>query len=470
MGEEIPTTEFSRADYTRFASRLAAETDHLKGLFQRRELCESGYTWGFELEAWLLDHNHFPHPVNEALLAAIDDPEVVPELSRFNVELNTPVRDFAPHTLSDAEAGLNRLWARCNAVAHTLDTNLVMIGTLPTLRDSDLSLANMSPLKRYYALNHELIKANRGRALKIDIAGREHLVTEHADVMLEAAATSLQIHLKMPASLAHLYYNASQVLSAPILAASANSPLLFGRTLWEETRIPLFEQSIAGIDGAAARHPRVIFGSRFLSESLFECFAENRAAYDVLLPICFSEPPTAMRHLRLHNGTIWRWNRPLVGIEDEVAHVRLEHRALPAGPSVVDMIANAALYIGAVHEWVMSGRSPGMDAACAERNFYAAAGLGLDATLSHEGRDISARNWLLDTLLEDADAGLARFGLAAEDRARYLGIVRERVASGRTGASWQRRFYLAHERHAFKLMASYCEQQRSGLPVHEWSN
>ncbi|MEQ8234825.1 MAG: hypothetical protein RLW61_22015 [Gammaproteobacteria bacterium] len=468
MGEEIATTTFCAADFERFAARLDDETAALAALFEAGTLSDSGYTWGFELEAWLLDHGLHPTPVNAALLDALGRDDVVPELSRFNVELNTAVRDFAPHTFSAAERDLTTQWSACNAVAHGLDANMVAIGSLPTIRDADLSIDNISPLKRYYALNHELLAANRGRPLQIRIEGRERLTLSHADVMLEAAATSFQVHLKTPWSLAHRYYNASLALSAPVLAAAANAPLLFDRLLWEETRIPLFEQAIAGVAGPAAAVPRVTFGSGYLDHTLFECFAENRRAFPVLLPIGFDESPAALRHLRLHNGTIWRWNRPLVGFDGDGVHVRLEHRALPAGPSLADMIANAALYLGATHEWVMRDCVARVTASDARANFYAAARHGLDATLRRDGGTCAARAWLLDEIVDDADAGLARLGIAAEERARYLGIVRARVASGQTGAAWQRACYLAQGRDAYALMAAYCELQRSGAPVHEW--
>ena len=468
MGEEISTTTFSREDFASFAARLAHETAALGRRFGDGSLSDDGYTWGFELEAWLLDHGFHPVPRNAELLEALESPDVVPELSRFNVELNTPVRDFAPRTFSAAAQDLATLWAHCNAVAHDLDANMVMIGTLPTIRERDLSLANISPLKRYYALNHELLAANRGRPLEIRIDGRERLALCHSDVMLEAATTSFQVHFKIPVSLAHRYYNASLALSAPVLAAAVNAPILFDRLLWDETRIPLFEQAIAGAAGPAAARPRVTFGSGYLERSLFECFTENAAEFPVLLPIRFDDDTQAFRHLRLHNGTIWRWNRPLIGVESDGVHVRLEHRALPAGPSLVDMIANAALYLGAVHEWVMRdciGRVPPGDA---RANFYSAARDGLDATLACDGRQRAATRWLLDELIADADAGLARLGIDLDERERWLGIVCARVASGQTGAAWQRVCYLAHERHPYRLMASYCEYQRSGAPVHEW--
>ena len=285
------------------------------------------------------------------LLETLNHPLVVPELSRFNLELNcAPVR-LAGDALTQAHQSLTRLWATCNDVAHRLDANLVLIGTLPTIRDSDLTLANMSPLNRYYALNQEVLRLRGGQPLHVNIAGRDRLASVHTDVMLEAATTSFQIHLKAPADLAHRYYNASVAASGPILAACGNAPFLFGKALWEETRVPLFEQAVK-VPGPA----RVSMGSGYVTRSLIEIFEENLRDYDALLPMAFDDPPEEMRHLRLHNGVIWRWNRPLIGFDESGApHFRVEHRILPAGPTFIDMMANVALYLGLARTLAMAG-------------------------------------------------------------------------------------------------------------------
>ncbi len=244
MGEEIEQTLFDPSDFDQFQSRLRDETRHASNLFARNELSETGYAIGFEVEAWLLDHGTFPYSINEAFLDALDHPLVVPKRSRFNVELNSTPLQLRGDVLRRATAELSDLWSHSNAVAHGLNANMVLIGTLPTLRGEDLSVANISPLKRYYELNREVLRQRHGRPLKIDIGGRERLVTEHRDVMPEAATTAFQIHLKTPARLAHRYYNASLMVSGPILAACANAPFAFGRVLWDETRIPLFEQAV----------------------------------------------------------------------------------------------------------------------------------------------------------------------------------------------------------------------------------
>jgi hypothetical protein len=465
VGEEIHRTGFSAQDKARFAARLAEETDIARALFASDRFSRAGHMLGFEIETWIVDHNYFPASINQELLAALGNPLVVPELSRFNLELNCDPLRLEGDALGRAHDELVRVWAACNDVAHRLDANLVMIGTLPTIRDEDLSLDNMSPLNRYYALNSEVLRLRGGRPLRVDILGRDHLVSEHRDVMLEAATTSFQVHLKAPANLAHLYYNASIAASGPILAACGNAPFLFGKALWEETRIPLFEQAV-DVPGPS----RVCMGSGFAEESLLEIFEENARSYDCLLPMALDDAPESMRHLRLHNGVIWRWNRPLIGFdEDGAPHLRVEHRILPAGPSFVDMMANAALYLGLVRALALAGDTgrAGLTFDAASRNFYAAARLGLDAVLTWPGvGEIGADRLLLERLIPIARQGLAEFGVA--DPRGYLDVLEARVRSGQTGAAWQRRALAACDGDLYAMMAAYCEGQRSGAPVHEW--
>jgi hypothetical protein len=466
VGEEIEAAGFTGADKARFVARLAEETGIARALYEAGRFSRAGHMLGFEIESWIVDHNYFPASINQQLLEALDNPLVVPELSRFNLELNCDPLPLQGDALGRAFDALTKVWAQCNEAAHLRDANLVLIGTLPTIRDEDLTLANMSPLNRYYALNSEVLRMRGGRPLRVDILGREHLVSEHRDVMLEAATTSFQVHLKSPADLAHLYYNASIAASGPILAACGNAPFLFGKALWEETRIPLFEQAVA-VPGPA----RVCMGSGYAERSLLEIFEENARDYDALLPIAFHDSPDAMRHLRLHNGVIWRWNRPLIGFDEEdgAPHLRVEHRILPAGPSFVDMMANAALFLGLARAIALAGDNGtgGLSFEEAKRNFYTGARLGLDAVLYWPGvGEIGADKLLLERLIPAARAGLADFGV--DDPRGFLDVVEARVRSRQTGAAWQRKAYEAVGGDLFALMAAYCEGQRSGAPVHEW--
>lgn len=470
MGEDIETLGFTREDFVRFAGRLAEETEIARGLFAANGFARSSHMLGFEIECWILDHNYFPASINQQLLEKLAHPLVVPELSRFNVELNCEPVQLTSDALDRAASMLSRLWAQCNAVAHTLEANMVMIGTLPTVRDEDLTLANMSPLNRYYALNREIFRQRGGRMLRVEIEGRDRLVSEHRDVMLEAATTSFQIHLQAPANAAHRYYNASIAISGPILAACGNAPFLFGKCLWDETRIPLFEQAVA-VPGSRSGSQRCSMGSGYLAESCLELFEQNWREYPVLLPVAYDDPPEALRHLRLHNGTIWRWNRPLIGFDrDGVPHLRIEHRVLPAGPTICDMIANAALYIGLVHYLAVSGNNGtgGLPYAGALHNFYAAAQHGLEAKLFWPSAGkIAADALLLDDLIPKARERLTDLGID-DANGRFLDIVEARVRSLQTGARWQRQAFEARDRNIYKLMAAYCERQRSGAPVHQW--
>ncbi|MCG3144805.1 MAG: Glutamate--cysteine ligase [Gammaproteobacteria bacterium] len=470
MGQEINRVEFSDAHFREFESRLRRETGEFDEWLASDRIEHGGHVFGLEAEAWLVDHNHFPAPHNEALLDRLANPLVVAELSRFNVELNSTPRALERAALCGSEEELRATWRECQRVAHEMGDALVLIGILPTIRNADLCLANMSPLNRYYALNDQLLRRRLGRPVKVDIAGRERLTVTHTDVMLEAATTSFQVHLKVPVEDAVRHYNASLIGSGPVLAASANSPFLFGRSLWEETRVPLFEQAV-GVGGEDAASARVTFGSGYLRNSVAEYFHENLERYHILLPTLF-ERAGRLDHLRLHNGTIWRWNRLLPGFDDAGrAHVRIEHRPLPAGPSIVDMIANAALYVGFTH-FLATLREP-PEAALpfgeARSNFYAAARLGAGARLRWLGGAVAdARSLLLEEALPMARHGLMALGVDAAEAARYLEVVRMRVQTGRNGAAWQRGFVDRHGHDPLRLTAAYLENQRSGAPVHEW--
>ena len=352
MGEEITTSQFNQEDFRRFAAALAQETRELEGWFLDHRFSDQSPVAGYELEAWLIDHQGYPSASNSPFLAAAKDPLYTAELAQFNIEINAAPLPVKSNFLSEFEKAFEQHWQYAKTVAKSIGCRLVGTGILQTLRDSDLSMDNISDMLRYKALNEQVLCHRQGRPLLLNINGKQSLKRSHHNVMLEAAATSLQVHLQTPQSMAHHYYNASMLVSAPLVAISSNSPYLFGRDLWSETRIPLFEQAvdIGGYRGAA-QGPihRVSFGTGYARESLMECFVENEQHFPILLPMDFGDEVQTMRHLSLHNGTIWRWNRPLIGFNDKAEpHLRIEHRVIPAGPSVVDNIANIAFYFGLV--------------------------------------------------------------------------------------------------------------------------
>ncbi|MDP1925648.1 MAG: glutamate--cysteine ligase [Thiobacillus sp.] len=476
MGQEIDRTHFSETDSRQFASRLAEETAALQSFAEAGGFSDARYVAGFELEAWLLDHAGRPSPVNETYLRALNDPLVVPELSRFNVELNAPPVEMGAGVLAAMEESLLTTWDKCQQVAHGMDTVLAMTGILPTIRDEDLCLANMSAMNRFDVLNAQVLQQRGGAPIRIDIEGADHLQLSRRDVMLEAATTSFQLHLQVPFEQAGRYYNATLISCAPLLAAAVNSPLLFGQRLWQETRVPVFEQAVelggyAGLAEPTLR--RVTFGRGYVANSPLELFEENLQHYPVLLPMPQAETSTRYPHLRLHNGAIWRWVRPLIGFDDAgQAHLRLEQRVLPSGPTVLDMMANAALYFGLVHALARQpvAAEAGLPFADTRANFYAAARHGLEAELTWlDGRRYPLREFILETALPLARQGLRDFGLPAAEIEHYLGVVEARVRSGQTGSAWQLQRLAKVDGDVHRMMDDYLVNQRSGAPVHEWS-
>ena len=472
MGQEIDQTQFNDQVFAEYQRRLTAETELLG--CQLAEGCFSriGEVGGYELESWLVEHNYFPSPINQRFLDRLNNPLVVHELSRFNVELNGVPQPLKGDALTAMSLEMNQNWQACQEVAHGMDSVLMMIGILPTVRQSDLCLANMSDLKRFRALNKQVLKRRGGRPLHIRIDGREQLDIQHPDVMLEAAATAFQIHLQSAQNDAVRYFNASIIAAGPLIAVAGNSPLLFGADLWDETRIPLFEQSVEIGDDPDQENCRVSFGCGYARESLFECFADNLAKHAVLLPILMDTPPQQFAHLRLHNGTIWRWIRPLIGFDlDGTPHLRIEQRVLPAGPTITDMMANAALFFGLARYLSDLPEAPesmfSFDQA--RDNFYAAARDGLQSQLVWlDGRAFDARTLLLEEILPMARQGLVSLGIHQRDIDLNLSILEARIKSGQTGAAWQRAYRAKHQCDALHLVAAYLERQRSNAPVHEW--
>jgi len=478
MGEEIGLEHFRQKDFQRFLSSLSRETSLLGDWFDQGVFSNTGKVGGFELEAWLVDANGRPSAINESYLSLTEASglPVVPELSRFNVEINSEPRNLQGKVLSQMFAELENTWQQCCGLAQRLDASLMMTGILPTIKDSELILANMSNVKRFRALNEQVLRLRNGRPLEIDIQGSESLQMNHGDVMFESAATSFQLHFQVEISQSARYFNAAHILSAPMVAISANSPYLFGRDLWDETRIPLFEQAVAmadvyGRDGAQAG--RVTFGAGYIESSVYECFLRNLACYPILLPSLSDAPLEQLSHLRLHNGTIWRWNRPLIGFDESgKPHLRIEHRVVPAGPTVIDNIANAALFYGALESMANTKTAPetrlGFEQA--RKNFYAAAKYGLNAEVVWlDGKKGPILNLLQQQILPLARQGLKKLGIDRDDMDLFLDVIEGRIKKQSNGAVWQRAYVARHGTDMVQLTQAYHERQQQGQPVHEWS-
>ena len=470
MGQEIETSQFSNYDFSTFSRNLEQETKLLAELFRNDRFANDKIIGGFEIEAWLVSSSGAASPVNQTFLSQLNNPMVVHELAAFNVELNSVPVEMKQKALSNMENQLQETWNECRHVAKELSINMMLIGILPSIQQQQLTMANMSKLNRYRALNEQVIKLRDGRPLQLDISGKESIRTSHHDVMLESACTSLQLHIQVPVDKAARFYNASIMLSAPMVAVAANSPYLFGYELWDETRIPLFEQSVElGSDD----YRRVTFGHAYIKHSMFECFEENLKHYPVLVPFKESSDITQLSHLCFHNGTIWRWNRPLIGFDENgIVHLRIEHRVIPSGPTVTDSIANAAFYFGLVHTLAeeiddFEERLPFHNA---KDNFYSCAKHGLSTSIDWpEFGKISVKTLLIETLIPAARRGLLNLDIAQNDIDKYLSIIERRTESEQNGANWQRNWVTRHGRDMNRLTCSYLERQNHGSPVHEWT-
>jgi len=470
MGQEIDASRFTQADFETFRTRLRREMALLEGWFRDGVFASTHKVGGFELEVYLVATDLSPAPIAGPFLERLADPLVVPELATFNAEINGTPQRLRGDALSRLAAELEATWARCARTAAGLQARVAMIGILPTVQPEHLDMAYMSPLNRYRALNAQILQLRRGRPFTLDIRGKDHLFLESRNVMTESATTSFQIHLQVGPEEAGRVYNWSKVLAAPMVAVSANSPFLFGHDLWEESRIPLFEQAFS-VGGPCFRQ-RATFGLNYVEDSVLECFRANLGRFPVLLAQVMDEPPEQLAHLRLHNGTIWRWNRPLIDFDAAgTPHLRIEHRVMPAGPTIVDAIANAALYFGAVQSFAEEGTHPRrhLSFSVAKGNFYQAARDGLDAEVEWlDRRPSTLRRVLAEELLPRASRGLTKLGIAATETERWLGIIAGRLRTGQTGSAWQRAWIARHGCDLAALTAAYLKHQESGLPVHQW--
>jgi gamma-glutamyl:cysteine ligase YbdK (ATP-grasp superfamily) len=474
MGQEISFTQFDESDFIRFHDKLKQETALLAKCIADKKCSTRKPVAGFEIEAWLIDAEMRPAPINQLFLTSLKNPLVTTELAKFNIELNCQPVALTENVFSLLLQQLQDTWRKIAQQAACLQHQAIMIGILPTLQQQDLHLANMSDMHRYRALNEQILHS-RGKPIHIDIAGIEHLKFDHHDVMLEAATTSFQTHIQLPLAIAHHFYNASLIASAAMVAVCANSPFLFGKKLWHESRIPLFEQAIetGGFQGAAQGPiKRVSFGSDFARHSIIECFQENLQHFPILLPVNLDSNLEAFSHLRLHNGTIWRWNRPLIGFDDDgTPHIRVEHRTPAAGPSALDAIANAAFYYGLAQNLCAEILTKGLPLSFAQAkdNFYQAARYGLDAHIIwFDGHSHRLQTLLQSELLPRAKAGLQSFAISTTEIDDFIGIIEQRVGNKQNGCHWQLQYVDHHGRDLTELTRAYWQLQNAGNPVSEW--
>ncbi len=488
MGEEVEAQEFSRADRTRHREKVRACLDVFARMLREARFDTDDPMTGLEVELNLVDALGDPALKNAEVLAAIADPDFQTELGQFNIEINVPPQRLREGGLSTFENSLRRSLNNAEESASRVGAHLVMIGILPTLSQGHMAPSSISANPRYALLGEQILAA-RGEDLVISIHGDERLDTTSESIVPEAACTSTQFHVQTSPEQFANYWNASQAIAGVQVALGANAPYLLGKRLWRETRIPLFEQA-TDTRGEELRaqgvRPRVWFGERWIN-SVFDLFEENVRYFPALLPITDDEDPLevlesggvpVLHELRLHNGTIYRWNRPVYDIAGGVPHLRVENRILAAGPTVVDMIANAAFYFGLVRALAEDERPiwSQMSFSAAEENFHQAAQDGIHTLVYWPGvGEVSATELTLRRLLPLAHAGLESWGVSTEERERLLGVIEQRCLKQTNGAEWfvnkmsQQEAGVDRYDALREVLQDYRRNMHTNEPVHFWS-
>jgi gamma-glutamyl:cysteine ligase YbdK (ATP-grasp superfamily) len=488
MGRDIQAIKISGDDRRKYRDKLQRSLDVFDRMLRESRFEDDPARVGLEIELNLVDDDGEPSMCNATVLDAIADPAWATELGQFNLEINVPPRQLAGDALADLESEVRASLNAADSKARSTGSRLVMVGILPTLAEEQMNEEVLSANERYRVLNEQIFAA-RGENIRIEIDGAEPLLTYADSITPEAACTSLQLHIQVSPDAFASYWNAAQAIAGVQVALAANSPFLFGRLLWQETRITLFEQATdtrpAELQHQGVR-PRVWFGERWIT-SVFDLFEENIRFFPALLPICEDEDPLAeldrggspqLAEMSLHNGTVYRWNRPVYAVVDGMPHLRVENRVLPAGPSVADVIANAAFYYGLVRALVEAQRPiwTRMSFATAAENLRTAARDGLDAQLYWPGLgEVPVTELVLRRLLPLAREGLARWGVHPGQAQRLLGIIEQRCLTGQNGATWQVAEVAAltsggaSRQEALRLMTQhYIDHMHSNEPVHSW--
>ena len=487
MGMSIVKDNFSEEDYFDFSGRLEVQLAQLRDQLAKPAFNQKIFSLGAELEVYLVDQDYRPAPINQALLDLSNNPQFTHELNRYNLEMNltpVPLPSAAFTTLStEMYAFLDDLQQHANS----LDAQIIPIGTLPNLRQEHFDPSYMTDDPRYRALEKGL-STEEGKRYKINISGADSFLMEGEGVTVEGANTSFQVHLRVPVDYFVRCFNAAQLMTPLALSLAANSPLVAGHRLWQETRIALFKQSVdfRNARGQNWRYPsRVTFGQGWVRQGAWELFAENVALFPAILPVLYDETPDKdpppLSELCLHNGTVWSWNRAVYSDVDE-GHLRIEFRALPAGPTVLDMVANAAFIIGLTLGTKESTNElmTGLPFRLAEYNFYRSAQDGINAKLlwpSHYLGGIIERPVveLIEEFLPLAREGLNILGSDPRDNDRFMKIIEDRLTKRTNGATWQLTRFEHYRRHcsteeaATRVLKDYRQNFRNGEPVAQWT-
>lgn len=488
MGDQIAAQTFSREQRLRYRQKVRRCLDVFGRMLAGHQFDAGMPRTGLEIELNLVDAHHQPAMKNAEVLSAIADPAFQTELAKYNIELNVPPQALPGDSVLELEQSLRAALNNADARAREQSAAIAMIGILPTLHPEHLTGDWMSANPRYQALE-EAVFAARREDIDLDISGPEPLRMLTATLAPESACTSVQLHLQVSPSDFAPHWNAAQLLAGPQLALGANSPFLFGKQLWAETRTELFLQATdtrsPELRNQGVRPP-VFFGDGWIN-SIFDLFEENVRYFPALLPETTDEDPEAelaagrtplLQELRLHNGTVYRWNRPVYDVVEGKPHLRVENRVLPAGPTVCDILANAAFYYGAMEMLVHQDRPmwSRMSFSAAEANFAAGARYGVESSMYWPSfGEVPWDELVLRHLLPLAAEGLSRRQVSSAVIDRFLGIIESRCKLRRNGAWWQTETVAAFERRGMArdealrtMLELYMQGMHANEPVHTW--
>jgi len=457
--------KYTSYDEKEFKAQLHREMQELTRWFNQGVFSNEGLSIGCELEFNLVDQDNRPAKCNLAYLKSLNSKYVVPEVYASVAEINSDYFQLQNNIFSKLHAHLSELWAMCYQHAKKNNITPIAIGLLPTFEKTDLNINDITAACRYQMMNEKLWQ---GKSHDFAINGKDNLKCTTNNMSLMGTSTAFHLHLQVPAQQSSHYYNASQILSAPLLAMSTNSPFLLGKDLWHETRIDFFEKLI----NATSVFPRVGLGDKYITHSFLELFHANMQQ-SVLLPYLSNSQTNQLQHLILHNSTVWRWNRPVIGFNDSgQPHLRIEHRALPTNPSLIDMVANTAFFVGLIHELmhIISSHKKYIPFHEVKSNFYLAAKNGLSAEITwFDNKKIPVADLIEKQLLSIAEKGLKKLSIKEDDIKKYLSVIEERVKTRRTGSHWQREFMQGQDASFSELVKLYIKYQGKDTPIAQWN-
>ncbi len=489
MGDLNVSIAKSKVQSQKFVRHLLNDVEAMTYMLEHDWFEDDIIRIGAEQELCIVDASYKPAPKNIELLNQINNKDIVTELAQFNIEFNLQPHELTSNCFRLLEEEI--LDKMDQVLSHTkaLDLEPVMAGILPTIRKSDLAQENITPYERYKLLINVLNKL-RGSKIELKIGGTDELMVQHDSALMEACNTSFQVHLQTRPKEFADQYNFAQVIAAPIMALAVNSPLLFGKRLWHETRIALFQQSVdtrKKVEHLREKSPRVVFGTKWLEQSIVELYKEDIARYEIILNADIDQDSLQMvqdgqvpelRALNINNGTIYRWNRPCYGISaNGKPHLRIENRILPSGPSVLDEVANAAFWIGLMHgnNEDMADVTARFSFDDAKNNFFAACRYGINSYFHWiDGQRIDAIELIRNRLIPMATKGLEKANIDQQDIERYMSVIQNRVDHKVTGSSWMLSSFndmikiSDREEASTAITAKMIEMQRENKPVHEW--